>query len=54
MNAHEIERLAEAVVRRVTVEIEASGRHVHLSRAGVDQLFGVGYRLNRVKDLSQP
>lgn len=47
MNAHEIERLAEAVVRRVTVEIEASGRHVHLSRAGVDQLFGVGYRLNR-------
>ena len=54
MNAHEIERLAEAVVRRVTVEIEASGRHVHLSRAGVDQLFGVGYRLNRVKALSQP
>lgn len=54
VNTVGMERLAEEIVRRVTVEIEASGRHVHLSRADVDALFGVGYRLNRVKDLSQP
>lgn len=49
-----LERLAEQIVRRLTVEMEASGRHVHLSRAHVEALFGPGYRLNRVKDLSQP
>ena len=49
-----LERLAEQIVRRLTVEVEASGRHVHLSRAHVEALFGPGYRLNRVKDLSQP
>ena len=46
--------LAEQIVARLTVELEASGRHVHLSRAHVEALFGPGYRLNRVKDLSQP
>lgn len=49
-----VEKLAEQIVRRLTVELEASGRHVHLSRAHVDALFGPGYQLNRVKDLSQP
>ena len=49
-----LERLAEQIVRRLTVEVEASGRHVHLSRTHVEALFGPGYRLNRVKDLSQP
>lgn len=34
--------------------MEASGRHIHLSRTAVEQLFGVGYQLNRVRDLSQP
>ena len=46
--------LAEQIVARLTVELEASGRHVHLSQAHVEALFGPGYRLNRVKDLSQP
>ena len=46
--------LAERIVARLTVEIEASGRHVHLSRHDVEALFGPGYRLNRVRDLSQP
>ena len=54
MSGLDIGTLAEEVVRRLTVEMEASGRHVHLSRAGVEQLFGAGYRLNRVRDLSQP
>lgn len=49
-----LERLADRIVSRLTVEMEASGRHVHLSRAHVEALFGPGYRLNRVKDLSQP
>ena len=42
VNTVGMERLAEEIVRRVTIEIEASGRHVHLSRADVDALFGVG------------
>ena len=50
----ELERLVLETIRGLTVEMEASGRHVHLDRAGVEQLFGPGYRLNRVKDLSQP
>ena len=32
-----LERLAEAVVERLTVPLEASGRHVHLCRADVDR-----------------
>jgi putative phosphotransacetylase len=46
--------LAREIVNRLTVEVEASGRHVHLSRAHLDALFGPGYQLNRVRDLSQP
>ena len=46
--------LAEQIVGRLTIEIEASGRHVHLSRAHVEALFGLSYQLNRIRDLSQP
>lgn len=49
-----VERLAEAIIERMTIEMEASGRHVHLCRADVEALFGAGYQLTRVKDLSQP
>ncbi len=49
-----VDRLAEEIVRLLTVEMEASGRHIHLSRAHVDALFGVGHRLTPVKELSQP
>ena len=48
------QQLVSEIIRRLTIEIEASGRHVHLSRADLDALFGPGYQLNRVKDLSQP
>ena len=34
--------------------MEASGRHVHLSRKELDALFGTGYELTKAKDLSQP
>ena len=49
-----VDRLAEEIVRLLTIEIEASGRHIHLSRSHVDALFGVGHRLTPVKELSQP
>ena len=49
-----LDKLAEEIFSRLTLEIEASGRHVHLSRADLDALFGPGYRLTPVKDLSQP
>jgi len=38
--------------RKIT--IEASGRHVHLSQADLDILFGAGYALTPKKELSQP
>ncbi len=47
-------RLAARLIARLTVEIEASGRHIHLCRRDLEALFGPGYQLNRVKDLSQP
>ena len=54
----EVEAVVEAVVRelkdRMMVEVEASGRHVHLCREDVERLFGRGYRLTKVRDLSQP
>jgi len=49
-----VDILAEEIVRLLTIEMEASGRHIHLSRTHVDALFGVGYKLTPVKDLSQP
>lgn len=38
----------------LSFEVEASGRHIHLSREAIDALFGEGYQLTKVKDLSQP
>lgn len=37
-----------------TVLVETSARHVHLSNADLATLFGDGYQLTPVKDLSQP
>lgn len=34
--------------------IETSARHVHVSKADLEVLFGEGYELTPVKDLSQP
>lgn len=36
------------------VMVEVSARHVHLNREDLDVLFGKGYELTPVKELSQP
>ncbi|MFD3446726.1 ethanolamine utilization phosphate acetyltransferase EutD [Microbacteriaceae bacterium 4G12] len=36
------------------IEVEASGRHVHLSRKEIEALFGEGYQLTKLRNLSQP
>ena len=37
----------------VEILVEASGRHVHLSEADIERLFGKGYKLTPKKNLSQ-
>ena len=37
-----------------TFVIEGSGRHVHLCKQDIERLFGEGYELTKVKELSQP
>lgn len=37
-----------------TVVVEISARHIHLCEQDVETLFGKGYQLTNIKDLSQP
>lgn len=37
-----------------SIPVGISNRHIHLSREHVDILFGKGYQLTKLKDLSQP
>ena len=52
MDKQAIEALAGRVMERVFVEMEASGRHVHLTEEQIMTLFG--HSLTPVKPLSQP
>ena len=36
------------------IPVGISNRHIHLSQADLDALFGAGYQLTKIKDLSQP
>ena len=38
----------------MNVLVETSARHVHVSQADLETLFGAGYQLTHKKDLSQP
>lgn len=48
------QRVFEKLKDALFIELEASGRHVHLTRDAVNRLFGEGYHLTPVKELSQP
>ena len=37
-----------------TIPVALSARHVHLSQEDVEAMFGPGYQLNKLSDLSQP
>ena len=47
-----LEKLVEAVVGRLFIPLEASGRHVHVTKEQANILFGHG--LTPKRDLSQP
>ncbi len=36
------------------VTVRISGRHIHISQADLEQLYGPGYKLTKYKDLAQP
>nr|WP_026051093.1 ethanolamine utilization phosphate acetyltransferase EutD [Clostridium tunisiense] len=53
--------IVDEVVKRLKCDVEdegilveASGRHVHLSKDDVEVLFGKGYKLTKKRELSQP
>ena len=48
----EMDQLARAVLRNIFVELEASGRHVHVTKQQAEILFGHG--LTPKRPLSQP
>lgn len=59
----ELKALVESIVKAVKegesggdagVPIGISNRHIHLTREHVEALFGKGYQLTKLKDLSQP
>jgi propanediol utilization protein len=37
-----------------SIPVGISNRHIHLSQADLNTLFGTGYQLTKIKDLSQP
>lgn len=56
--AGEVEQIRAEGARQATpsdmVPVNASNRHVHLSREHADHLFGPGFAFKKMKDLSQP
>lgn len=49
--------VSESVFRKtgkIFVPVASSARHIHLSRADVEALFGAGYQLQKFRNLSQP
>ena len=52
MKAENMEQLTRAVLGKIFVPLEASGRHVHVTAAQAQILFG--HDLTPERDLSQP
>ena len=52
MDSTELQSVAEAVLGRIFVEMEAAGRHVHVTKEQAEILFG--HRLTPERPLSQP
>ncbi len=52
MKEQEIKQITEAVMGRLFIELEASGRHVHVTKQQAEILFGHG--LTPKRPLSQP
>ena len=52
MENQELDALVQGVLKRVFVELEASGRHVHVTEAQAKTLFG--HELTPKRPLSQP
>ncbi len=40
--------------KKILVPVEVSARHCHLSKQDLEKLFGAGYELKKIKQLSQP
>jgi acetate kinase len=47
-------RKQDSVSQEKKIPVAISARHIHLTQASVDTLFGVGHQLTRRNDLSQP
>jgi putative phosphotransacetylase len=41
-------------MKEIKVPIEVSARHCHLAQKDIEKLFGEGYELTKIKQLSQP
>ena len=58
LNEQQIKAIVDKIVGEIKGEgdipVGISNRHIHLSREHVDILFGKGYKLTPIKDLSQP
>ncbi len=54
IDRREVEKIVKQVLAQGTVPVGVSNRHVHLSREHLEILFGKGYQLQKLKDLSQP
>ena len=52
MEKKDMQAVADAVIARLFVELEASGRHVHVTQAQAQRLFG--HALTPKRSLSQP
>lgn len=52
MSDKNLEMLAKAVMGRIFIELEASARHVHVTKEQAEALFG--HPLTKKRDLSQP